>query len=403
MNDPARRRADAMNAAEENFAGARLWAATRAPYLTSALFALTALIHEDAPPRPSADEHWNVHLNPEATAAAPVPELGWWLLHHVSHLLRDHHARARPYAPHVGEPPPDSAHTDVERWVRAADAEVNDDLDDAPADAISPETLGLPDGLLAERYAALLDLIDPPPHLRPCARPPFTGPAATTELERELLARAVAADIQARGTAPGGWQRWAQSALHPEVNWRARLARLVRRGLSRAAGRVDYSYSRPSRRSAAAPSIVLPALIRPLPRVTVLVDTSGSIGRTALDQALSELDGVLRAAGSRWAEVICCDTRAYPAQRVRSAAHVELVGGGGTDLRPGFTAAQATGADLLVVLTDGDTPWPDRRPRPYVVVCLFGDDHDAPGWASTVRLFEDGHDAPDRAGTVRQP
>ncbi|MFB4264602.1 VWA-like domain-containing protein [Nonomuraea sp. GTA35] len=357
----------------ERFAGARLWAATRAPYLASALFALTPLPHGTAPPRPAADEHWNLHLNPAATAAIPVPELGWWLLHHVTHLLRDHHTRARPYQ------------DDALRWARAADAEVNDDLPGAPGSAISPETLGLPDGLLAERYAELLDLIDPLPHLTPCAEPPFTGPEAMTALERELLARAVAAEIDARGTAPGGWRRWAEATLRPEADWRAVLARLVRRGLAQAAGRVDYSYRRPSRRAAAAPSIVLPALVRPLPRVAVLVDTSGSVTRTALEQALAELDGVLRATGHRWLDVICCDTEAHPPQRVRAAAQVELAGGGGTDLRPGFEAASPR-ADVLVVLTDGDTPWPERRPRPYVVTCLFGDRHAAPAWASTVRV-----------------
>ncbi|MEV4564685.1 VWA-like domain-containing protein [Nonomuraea sp. NPDC049419] len=364
--------------AGERFAAARLWAAARAPYLASALFALQPLVHDTAPHRPSADEHGNVHLDPATTL--PVPELGWWLLHHVGHFLRDHHTRARPYE------------ETALRWAQAADAEINDDLarlDAVPSDAITPDTLGLPDGLLAERYAELLDLIDVPPGLAPCAPPPFTGPESMTALERELLARAVAAEIDARGTAPGGWRRWSEAVLRPEVDWRARLARLVRRGLAQASGRVDYSHSRPSRRASAAPSIVLPALVRPLPRVSVLVDTSGSVTRTALERALTELDGVLRATGHQWVDVTCCDTQAYPAQRVRSAAQVELAGGGGTDLRPGFEAA-APGADLLVVLTDGNTPWPGRRPRPQVVVCLFGTGPEPPPWAHTVRVAEGG-------------
>ncbi|TMR92683.1 DUF2201 family putative metallopeptidase [Nonomuraea basaltis] len=360
--------------AVERFAAARLWAAGRAPYLASALFALTPLVHDTAPPRLPADEHWNVHLNPDAVRDTPVPELGWWLIHQVGHLLRSHHARAEPYRE------PESRL----RWDRAADAEINDDLDGGPAGAISPETLGLPDGLLAERYAELLDLIDVPPHLVGCGRAPFTGPSAMTALERELLARAVAAEIEARGGATGGWRRWAEAELRPEVDWRARLAALVRRGLAQAAGRVDYSYRRPSRRAGAVPSIVLPALVRPVPRIAVVIDTSGSVTRTGLTQALGELDGVLRAAGHRWIEAICCDTEAYPVQRVRRADQVELAGGGGTDLRAGLAAA--AGADVVIVLTDGDTPWPERRPRPYVVVCLFGERGSAPPWASTVRV-----------------
>ncbi|MFC7587755.1 hypothetical protein ACFQYP_31820 [Nonomuraea antimicrobica] len=38
------------------------------------------------------------------------------------------------------------------------------------------------------------------------------------------------------------------------------------------------------------------------------------------------------------------------------------------------------------MFTDGDTPWPERRPRPRVVVGLFGDRHPAPPWAETVRI-----------------
>ncbi|MBF8194297.1 hypothetical protein ITP53_53290 [Nonomuraea sp. K274] len=360
----------------DRFAAARLWAAGRAPYLASALFALTPLVYDTAPPRLPADEYWNVHLSPETVRDTPVPELGWWLLHQVGHLLRGHHARAEPYR----EP------EERLRWDRAADAEINDDLGAGPDGVISPDALGLPDGLLAERYAELLDLIDVPQELTACGRPPFTGPGMMTALERELLARAVAAEIEARGGLPGGWRRWAEARLRPEVDWWARLAALVRRGLAEAAGRVDYSYRRPSRRAAAAPSIVLPALVRPSPRIAVVVDTSGSVGRTTLERALGELDGVLRAAGHPWIEVICCDAEAHPAQRVRAAHQVQLTGGGGTDLRPGFDAA--AGADVMIVLTDGDTPWPERRPRPYVVVCLFGDRWEAPPWARAVRVQE---------------
>ncbi|SDJ18347.1 vWA domain-containing protein [Nonomuraea jiangxiensis] len=378
---------------EQRFAAARTWAAGRAPYLASALFALTPLIHDTAPPRLPADEHWNVHLNPATLRDTPVPELGWWLLHQVGHLLRDHHARAERYRRPTPDPHPAGeaeapGHAEAgkrARWDRAADAEVNDDLEGGPADAITPDALGLPDGLLAERYAELLDLIDDvPSHLLTCGRPPFTGPGTMTALERDLLARAVAAGIEARGDVPGGWRRWAEARLRPEVDWRTRLAAVVKRGSAEAAGRVDYSYRRPSRRAAAVPAIILPALVRPLPRIAVVIDTSGSVGRTELAQALGELDGVLHAAGHRRIDVICCDSEAYPVQRVRAAAEVELVGGGGTDLRPGFVAAG--GADVVIVLTDGDTPWPERRPRAYVVVCLFGEGGTAPSWAHPVRV-----------------
>ncbi|MFC7720410.1 vWA domain-containing protein [Nonomuraea recticatena] len=280
-----------------------------------------------------------------------MEELAWSLLHQVGHLLRRHLG--------VGEDGP--------RWNTAHDAEINDDLDGAPATAVTPDRLGLPSGLMAAEYHRLLDLIDVPPELEACAGAPFTGPAVMSALERDLLVRAVASRI--RGEAPYGWRRWAESILRPQADWRVVLAALVRRSLAQASGRVDYSYRRPSRRDVQ--GVVLPSLVRPLPRVVVLVDTSGSVTEPALRRVLGEIDGILRACGTGQVEVVCCDAAAHPVQRVTRAADVELVGGGGTDLRAGFEAARALRPDVLIALTDGDTPWPERRPRAQVIVCLL--------------------------------
>ncbi|WP_431892782.1 vWA domain-containing protein [Nonomuraea sp. bgisy101] len=349
----------------DRFAAARLLAAARAPYLASALFALTPLVHEDAVGA-CADANWNLHLSPATAQAIPVEELAWSLLHQVGHLLRDHLVSGR----------------DGVTWNTANDAEINDDLGAAPATAVTPDRLGLPSGLMAADYHRLLDLIDVPSELTPCGGAPFTGPAVMSALERDLLARAVASRI--RGEAPYGWRRWAESVLRPSVDWRRALAFLVRRGLSR--GQVDYSYRRPSRRGL--PHVVLPAMVRPSPRVVVLADTSGSLGEPALRRVLGEIEGVLRACGHRGVEVICCDAAARPVQRVTRAAEVELVGGGGTDLRKGFEAADALRPDVVVALTDGDTPWPERRRRAHVIVCLVDarGTPDVPPWASVVRV-----------------
>ncbi|MFI6496965.1 VWA-like domain-containing protein [Nonomuraea typhae] len=356
-----------------NLAAARLWALTQAPYLASALFALRAVeheasavasrhVHDDGEATVTADANWNVHV----TGDLPAEQAGWWLLHHVSHLLRDHHARARDGA-----------------WNLAADAEVNDDLPEAPFPAVSPETLGLPAGLLAEQYLPLLDLIDPVEDLVACPAPPYTAAGALSDVERTLLVRAVAAEIEAaRAGVPGGWRRWAEEVLRPSVDWRALLAALVRHGLARSGGRLDHSYRRPSRRQL--PDVVLPSMVRPLPRVAVIADTSGSVREPELRRVLGEVDGVLRA-GAAHVDVICCDAAAHPPQRVRRAAEVNLIGGGGTDMRAGLAAAGALRPDLAVVLTDGQTPWPERRPRYPVVVCLYAP-ASAPSWAHVVRV-----------------
>lgn len=47
------------------------------------------------------------------------------------------------------------------------------------------------------------------------------------------------------------------------------------------------------------------------------------------------------------------------------------MGGGGADPRTGFARALRTRPDVVVVLTDGQTPWPRARPSCRSVVGLF--------------------------------
>ncbi len=215
-----------------------------------------------------------------------------------------------------------------------------------------------------------------------------------TPVQADLVRAAVARDVAeaARvGTVPGGWERWAQRRLRPVVDWRQVLASTVRGGLAWVAGSADHTRARPSRRAGASPDVVLSSLRRPVPRVAVVVDTSGSVDDLMLEQALAEVDGALRAGGVRReaVTVLSCDAQVGPAQRVRAATQVRLSGGGGTDLRVGIDAAAALRPrpQLLVVLTDGRTPWPAAPPRGLrvVVALLERSGPTPPAWANVVR------------------
>jgi predicted metal-dependent peptidase len=196
------------------------------------------------------------------------------------------------------------------------------------------------------------------------------------------------------GTVPAGLLRWAEDVLTPKVNWRAVLAAELRRAVAEVSGAVDYSYRRPSRRSAVAGPVVLPALRRPVPEVAVVCDTSGSMSDDLLAMVLAEVEGLLRALGlTRQVRVLACDTAVAPVQRVSSARQVELIGGGGTDMGAGIGAAAALRPRpaVTVVLTDGYTPWPAVAPKGMrVVVGLLGEAApDAPPWARAVRVSPD--------------
>jgi predicted metal-dependent peptidase len=102
----------------EHFAAARLWAADRAPYFASALFALSPSATEGLG-SVGVDRNWHLYVDPVAVAQWTVPQFGSVLIHEAHHLLRSHADRA--VAMGVGS-------AEHERWNVAADFEINDDL-----------------------------------------------------------------------------------------------------------------------------------------------------------------------------------------------------------------------------------------------------------------------------------
>jgi predicted metal-dependent peptidase len=99
---------------------------------------------------------------------------------------------------------------------------------------------------------------------------------------------------KSQGTVPDEIVRWAKQKLKPQVDWRRELRAAVQGALAWTMGLEDYTYTRPNRRQSALPQVVLPSLRKPLPRVAVVVDTSGSMGEGELAQALAEIGAVLR-------------------------------------------------------------------------------------------------------------
>ena len=150
------------------------------------------------------------------------------------------------------------------------------------------------------------------------------------------------------------------------MRWEPLLAGAVRRAAGWANGRTDYTYARPSRRQSSAPRILLPGMRRPVPRIAVVVDTSGSVDDVLLGRALGEVDGALRGLGvsDSSVTVFSCDAAVHQVQRVRRARDARLAGGGGTDMRVGIKVAhdQRPRPDVIVVFTDGETPVARLRP-----------------------------------------
>jgi predicted metal-dependent peptidase len=135
----------------------------------------------------------------------------------------------------------------------------------------------------------------------------------------------------------------------------------------------------------------------------VVIDTSGSVSDAELGSALLEVAAISRAVGGRrdLVTVVPCDAAARIAHPLCRAEGIPLLGGGGTDLRTGFATALRTQPrpDVVVVLTDGQTPWPESRPPCRTVVGLFPRRHASwdeddpeyvpdspPAWARVVEI-----------------
>ena len=376
-------------------AAARLWGATRLPYLASALFA-ARILPVQQPGVVAVDEAWRVWIDLDVLGTWSAPQLGSVLVHHVGHLLRDHAARARALG---------LGHEQAGRWVLAADAEINDDLAgtglEFPLPPITPQALGFPPHRFAEEYFRGLPAAE---RVRDCGSGcdglprAWDQPGGLPRYQRQLLRYQVASDILTScrgrfpGTVPAGLRRWAEDVLGARGDWRKVMAAEIRRGLSVVAGMVDYSYRKSSRRSTVVDAVVLPGLVRPVPELAVVIDTSGSMSETLLGQALAEVEGLVRTVrtGARRLRVIPCDAAAHRVQRVTAARQIDLLGGGGTNMGEGIAAARALRPrpSLVVILTDGYTPWPAEPPggMHVVVGLLRAGGPPPPHWARVVQI-----------------
>ncbi|WP_028987546.1 vWA domain-containing protein [Thermicanus aegyptius] len=215
------------------------------------------------------------------------------------------------------------------------------------------------------------------------------------EVIRREVAHAIAEAAKGRGDVPGGLIRWVETVLEPpKVDWRLMLRNLIRSGATKS-GAEDYSLQRPNRRIRTT-EYLLPGMIRRRPNVAVVVDTSGSVSDRELEELLSEVQGLLKFADL---SLVYADAAAYGAHKITDSsksafrrALKDARGGGGTDMGESAKAAAKLRPrpDVIVVLTDGLTPWPDQPLPVPMVVGIIRPNKDVwanvPAWAKKVKI-----------------
>lgn len=415
-----------INKATALIRNSRLYTATKHPYFATALFQCQIHITSEIPIA-AIDKDYNIYFNAEAVlqiaeggggqhTEITMQRMAFLWLHEISHVIREHFARFEIF----GQP---QLH---ELWNIATDLEINDSKwghtsEPLPFNALFPNRFGLPEGLLAEQYfSELLKSAQQDPNqaqqqkgdagfgdegsgAHGQSRPWEKGKGKSggenggggdkksmSDIDRKITAEAVAKGIaeaaakeqkdatgKNRGTIPAGWVRWAEALLNPKVDWRkairAKVNTLIANGIG---GRVDYAYGRPHRRAASHGNIILPRLTGDtIPRICVIVDTSGSMDNDTLAQCIAEVFGILRSFGGE-ITIIPCDAQAYEPIKAFSLNDREKVlqglkGGGGTSMVAGINAALQLkpAPDAIVVLTDGYTDYP---PNPLATTIVWG-------------------------------
>lgn len=213
-------------------------------------------------------------------------------------------------------------------------------------------------------------------------------PASTSEHNRVLVSTAAQItehSSMGRSSVPAGLVEQAELLLAPSVTpWQRVLGSMVRRSVRFRSGALLANHTTRDRRrhdvmlSPGGSKVIYPGRKSPKIRVAVVRDTSGSMSNHDLSTATSEVVAISRRLRIRGKDLTVLDTDAATHSRrgfTRAQDLAQVHGRGGTDMRVGIEAALRTpgGADVIVVLTDGMTPWPHERPRVPVVACLIGD------------------------------
>lgn len=195
-----------------------------------------------------------------------------------------------------------------------------------------------------------------------------------SEADCNRIARNTAAAIKAhlegpgRGTMPGAWSELIEvsdTVFH--VPWTTKLARATR-GLfgNIQRGGVDYSMRRPSKRSTLV-GFPRPGLVAYEPTIWLVVDSSASMGKNNIGDALRVCVDVARQTGVTHIWYMEADTKVQKTptrMSVQDLYSVEVKGRGGTDFRPAIQMAEQAHPrpSAVIYLSDGDGYAPDEAP-----------------------------------------
>lgn len=238
---------------------------------------------------------------------------------------------------------------------------------------------------------------------------------AATQVEKDGItmrtADAIVEHAKNRGNVPGSLLDQAKAMLTPpQVPWQRLLQVAIRASVVKVMGRKRTSYTRRNRRrhnvrlgGGSGERVMYPGKYSPAVNVLFVRDTSGSMSLDDLNLLGSEVVGIARSLKikGQLLRVMDVDAVVHSVTPYRDVTSLtDISGRGGTDMRVGVEAAMALDKvpDVIVVGTDGHTPYPEVSPGVPVIVCIVSQSQDeaeqmadaVPAWATAVTVVPGG-------------
>lgn len=374
-----------------------------------------------------------LYYDPEEFAQCTAPEAAALVSHEYLHIFLRHHDRFQEL---VRRGVAQRTQEDCRDWNTAADAEIDDDLEDAglplppgynpetqkyDVPMVTPTLLGFSRHLTAERYFQfILDARkkggkggeQPPKPARRCGSgagnpqpeepdAKFKATQGRDPIAQQVSRRAAAERVQdrqrSRGDVPAGLAAFAKAELpESKVSWQDKLRTAALDAAAYIAGEGDYTWTQRFRGQAALEQLygqdapVLPGEHEPVARVAVVFDTSNSVSDEDLSTFAAETKAVLECLGGMTVTFLACDAAVHVLVQVSTVEEVlkNLKGRGGTDFRPAFAALDRLQErpDLCIFLTDGEGPAPDQAPTYRTIWALTPGGTAPASWGESVSL-----------------
>ena len=183
------------------------------------------------------------------------------------------------------------------------------------------------------------------------------------------------------GKLPGNLEHFIAKLSEPKRNWKRILRLSVQSYLKK-----TFTWRKPNKRTMSM-NIVTPGRVGQAPEVVVYIDTSGSISDANMNEALSEVTGILQAAGGV-GQLILGDAVVYYFGEIDKKSLTKLpVQRGGTDFNPVFEAIEEKKLKPKVFIGFSDLcgPFPAKEP-PFKVLWVRPSSYQTatPPWGKTI-------------------